>query len=79
MKFSKLIGKADKIVDKHEQGETIKAAKLTRLQSLLTDKIERYEEKLKEDLEPRKREKLQARLKVVKAQLQKSLKLTSSG
>jgi DNA-binding transcriptional MerR regulator len=76
MKFSKLIGKAEKLVDKQEQGEPIEADKLTRLQSLLTEKLERYEAKLEETLEPHKRQKLQARLRVVKAQLQKSIDLT---
>ena len=77
MKFSKLIGKFEKLVDKYEQGKSIEADRLTRLQSLLTDKVERYEEKLQDDLEPSKREKLEARLKVVKSQLKKSIKLTS--
>lgn len=78
MKFSRLIGKAEKLVDIHEQGEPIEAARLTRLQSLLTDKIESYEAKLEETLEPHKRQKLQARLQVVKSQLQKSINLTNS-
>jgi phage pi2 protein 07 len=78
MKFSKLIGKAEKLVDKQEQGELIEADKLTQLQSLLTEKLERYEAKLKENLEPHKRLKLEARLRVVKAQLQKSIDLTKS-
>ena len=79
MKFSKLIGKAEKLVDKHDQGKPVEGAKLTRLQSLLTEKIERYEKKLAEGLEPQKQKKLQARLKVVKSQLQKSIKLTNAG
>jgi hypothetical protein len=79
MKFSRLIGKAEELADKHDQGKPIEAARLTRLQSLLTDKIERYEERLGENLEPRKRQKLQARLQVVKSQLQKSINLTNSG
>ena len=79
MKFSRLIGKAEKLGDKHDQGEPVPAAKLTRLQSLLTDKIERYESKLKQDLDPGKRKKLQARLQVVKSQLDKSIKLTNAG
>ncbi|MDC1286374.1 hypothetical protein N8198_00655 [Gammaproteobacteria bacterium] len=78
MKFSRLIGKAEKLVDKHEQGKPVEATKLTRLQGLLNDKIERYEAKLQETMEPPRREKLQARLKVVKSQLQKSINLTKS-
>jgi uncharacterized protein YcbK (DUF882 family) len=79
MKFSRLVDKAEKLANKYEQGKPLEEAKLTRLQSLLTDKVERYEEKLQGDLEPNKREKLEARLKVVKSQLKKSIKLTSSG
>jgi len=78
MKFSKLIGKAEDLVESHEQGKSIEAAKLTRLQSLLTDKIKHYEEKLEGTLEPQKQQKLQARLKVVKSQLQKSINLTNA-
>ena len=75
MKFSKLIGKAKKFADRHEQGKLIDGAKLSKLQSLLNEKITRYQARLEATEDPQKREKLQTRLKVVSAQLQKSQQL----
>ncbi|MCP4765453.1 MAG: hypothetical protein GY875_04210 [Gammaproteobacteria bacterium] len=77
MKFSRLIGKAEKIVDSHEQGHPVKSAKLSKLQRLLGEKISRYQAKLEEMDDPKKREKLKTRLKVVNAQLKKSKKLST--
>ena len=76
MKFSKLVGKAEKIVDKHERGKRIKPEKLDELQGLLADKIARYEAKLNDELDGGKRAKLEKRLRVVRAQLQKSRELS---
>jgi len=75
MKFSKLIGKFEQFVDKQAQGEPVESAKLSELQGLLVDKIARYQEKLDATDDPQLREKLQTRLKVVNAQLQKSKQL----
>ena len=77
MKFSKLIGKVKKIVDSHEQGDSVESAKLSKLQRLLGEKISRYREKLDATEDPQKRDKLQTRLKVVNAQLRKSKQLSS--
>lgn len=77
MKFSRLIGKAEKIVDNHAQGHPVESAKLSELQRLLGEKIARYQEKLDATEDPQKREKLQTRLKVVNAQLQKSRQLST--
>jgi hypothetical protein len=77
MKFSRLIGKAEKIVDNHAQGHPVESAKLSKLQRLLGEKIARYQEKLDVTEDPQKREKLQTRLKVVNAQLQKSRQLST--
>jgi len=77
MKFSKLIGKAKKLADSHAQGQPVKSAKLSKLQGLLSEKVVRYQEKLDTTEDPQKREKLQTRLKVVKAQLQKSKQLSA--
>ncbi len=75
MKFSTLIGKAEKVVDSYKQGHPVKSAKLSKLQGLLSEKISRYQAKLEKMDDPKKRKKLQTRLKVVKAQLKKSKKL----
>jgi len=76
MKFSKLVGKAEKIVDSHEKGRPVESAELGKLQRLLDEKKVRYQKKLDATENPQKREKLQTRLKVVKAQLKKSKKLS---
>jgi hypothetical protein len=75
MKFSKLIGKIEKAVESHEQGEPVKSKELSKLERLLAEKIARYREKLEQTDDPRKRDKLKTRLKVVKAQLKKAGKL----
>jgi len=77
MKFSSLIGKAEKIVDSHAQGHPVESADLSELQRLLSEKISRYQDKLDATDDPQKRIKLQTRLKVVNAQLQKSRQLSS--
>ena len=79
MKFSRLIEKAEKFGDKVQQGSQIEPKKLTKLQGLLGDKIARYEARLKEDMTQQKRNKLETRLKVVSAQLQKSKQLSATG
>ena len=79
MKFSRLIGKAKKLVDSHEQGHPVESAKLSKLQRLLGEKISRYQAKLEETDDPKKRKKLQTRLKVVNAQLKKSKQLPTRG
>lgn len=79
MKFSRLIGKVDKIAEKKRQGQPVKPHKLAELQGLLSDKIDRYQSRLEENQPGLDREKLETRLKVVKAQLQKSKTLEQSG
>ena len=78
MKFSKLIEKAEKIAAYYQQGRQIKSGKLTKLQRLLNDKVARYEARLEEDMNELKRQKLGTRLKVVRAQLQKSINLAAN-
>ncbi|MCG6890778.1 MAG: hypothetical protein LJE92_14425 [Gammaproteobacteria bacterium] len=78
MKFSRLIDKVEKIADKYQQGDQVDSQKLTELQSLLGDKIARYQARLEEDMSEQKRDKLETRLKVVRAQLQKSQDLKKS-
>jgi len=75
MKFSRLIEKAENFADNVRQGRQIKPEKLAELQCLLDDKIARYEARLEDDMEEQKRNKLETRLKVVRAQLQKSKRL----
>jgi len=75
MKFSELVDKAEKLVGKHEQGKRVKPKKLDKLQQLLSDKKSRYEAKLAETDDPGKRNKLETRLRVVSAQLEKSQQL----
>jgi DNA-binding transcriptional MerR regulator len=75
MKFSKLVDKIEKAFDSHEQGDRVKPKELSKLERLLAEKLARYREKLKETDDPHKRDKLQTRLKVVKAQLKKAGKL----
>lgn len=76
MKFSRLIGRTEKFLERYERGKRIKPAKLEELQGLLADKIARYEAKLEAELDKSKRDKLEKRLRVVRAQLQKSAKLS---
>ncbi|MCP4332788.1 MAG: hypothetical protein GY785_09045 [Gammaproteobacteria bacterium] len=76
MKFSKLIGQAERLVETHQQGNSVGSEELSELQRRLTAKISRYQAKLEEVEDPQKREKLQTRLKVVSAQLKKSKQLS---
>jgi len=72
MKFSELADKFEKLVNKTEQGKRIKPGKLNKLQQLLGDKKSRYQAKLDATNDPDKRRKLETRLRVVDAQLEKS-------
>ena len=75
MKFKKLVDKFESLVNKVEQGSNIKSEKLAKLQQLLDAEKSRYEAKLEVTQDPEKRRKLETRLKVVTAQLDKSKKL----
>jgi hypothetical protein len=75
MKFSRLVDKFESLVNKLDQGSSIIPEKLEKLQQLLEAKITRYEAKLDVTEDPEKRRKLETRLKVVAAQLEKSRKL----
>jgi hypothetical protein len=76
MKFSKLVDKAEDIVDRHKKGRPVVCKQMNKLELLLSEKIVRYQKKLEETDDSQKRKKLQARLKVVDAQLRKSKKLS---
>ncbi len=71
MKFSKLVDKFEKLLNKREQGKQFKPEKLQKLQNLLDDKKSRYEAKLATLEDPEKYKELETRLKVVKMQLDK--------
>ena len=75
MKFKKLVDKFESLVNKAEQGSKVKSEKLAKLQQLLDTKKSRYEAKLGATQDPDKRRKLETRLQVVNAQLDKSKKL----
>jgi hypothetical protein len=75
MKFSRLVDKFENLVNKLDQGGSIIPEKLEKLQQLLEAKITRYEAKLAATQDPEKRRKLETRLKVVAAQLEKSKNL----
>jgi hypothetical protein len=75
MKFSRLTDKFESLVNKLDQGNSINPEKLEKLQQLLEAKIARYETKLAATEDPEKRKKLETRLRVVAAQLEKSKKL----
>ena len=75
MKFKKLVDKFESLVNKAEQGSKIKSEKLEKLQQLLAAKKSRYEAKLAATQDPDKQRKLETRLQVVNAQLDKSKKL----
>ena len=75
MKFSRLTDKFENLVNKLDQGSSIIPEKLEKLQQLLETKIARYEKKLAATEDPEKRKKLETRLRVVAAQLEKSKKL----
>lgn len=81
MKFSKLVEKYKNLVANYEQGKHVtpeKLEKLEKLQQLLAEKKSRYEAKLEATQDPEKRTRLETRLKVVNAQLEKSKHLLSS-
>ncbi len=71
MKFSKLVDKFEKLLNRREQGKQFKPEKLQKLQNLLDDKKSRYEAKLATLEDPEKYKELETRLKVVKMQLDK--------
>ena len=71
MTFSRLTDKFESLVNKLDQGSSI-SEKLEKLQQLLEAKIARYEAKLAATENPEKRKKLETRLRVVTAQLEKS-------
>lgn len=75
MKFSKLTDKFESLVNILGEGNSIIPEKLEKLQQLLEAKILRYKSKLAVTEDPEKRRKLETRLKVVSAQLEKSKKL----
>ena len=75
MKFSRLIDKLEKLVGNFDQDQGVKPEKLEKLQQLLSDKISRYEAKLDANPTSGKQSKLETRLKVVRAQLEKSRNL----
>jgi hypothetical protein len=75
MKFKKLVDKFENLVNKAEQGSKIKSEKLVKLQQLLDAKKSRYEAKLEATQDPDKRRKLETRMQVVNAQLEKSKNL----
>jgi len=75
MKFSRLNDKFESLVSKLDQGSSVIPEKLEKLQQLLEAKITRYETKLRATEDPEKRKKLETRLRVVAAQLEKSKNL----
>ena len=75
MKFSRLTDKFESLVNILDEGNSIIPEKLEKLQQLLEAKILRYKSKLAVTEDPEKRRKLETRLKVVSAQLEKSRKL----
>ena len=75
MKFSRLITRFEKLIGLSEQGQSIKPEKLLKLQQLLSDKISRYQAKLADNQDPDRQSRLETRLKVVEAQLEKSRNL----
>ena len=78
MKFTRLVDKFEKLVNKHERGRKIKSRKLAQLQQLLENKRLRYQSKLDVLEDPEKRKKLETRLRVVEAQLEKTRQLPST-
>ena len=78
MKFTKLVNKFEKLVKKHEKGVSIEPEKFTKLQQLLSDKRDRYQASLDTTEDAGKRKKLETRLRVVNAQLEKSKQLPST-
>jgi hypothetical protein len=78
MKFTRLVDEFEKLVNKHERGRKIKSRKLAQLQQLLDDKRLGYQTRLEGLKDPGKRKKLETRLRVVEAQLEKTRQLSSS-
>jgi hypothetical protein len=78
MKFTRLVDEFEKLVNKHERGRKIKSRKLAQLQQLLDDKRLGYQARLEGLKDPGKRKKLETRLRVVEAQLEKTRQLSSS-
>jgi len=76
MKFSRLIKKFEAFVNKQALGKSIKPEKLDKLQQLLVDKKSLYEAKLEATQDAGKRKKLETKLKVVDAQIEKSKKIS---
>lgn len=76
MKYKKLVGKFEKLVEKHQRGKKVKPGKFDKLQGLLQDKRKRYQAKLETTGDGEKRRKLETRIRVVDAQLEKSEQLT---
>jgi hypothetical protein len=78
MKFTRLAEKFEKLTGQHEQGSAIKPDKLDKLRQLLGDKKSRYQKKLDATDDSGKRKKLERRLRVVRAQLDKLERLARS-
>ncbi len=76
MKFTRLVDKFEKLASRHEQGSVVGPEKLGKLQQLLIDKKSRYEVKLEATEDPNKRKKLETRLKVVTAQIEKAKQIS---
>ena len=77
MKFSRLVKRFERFISRQELGKSIKPEKLKKLQGLLVDKKSLYEAKLEAMQDPGKRKKLETRLKVVDAQIEKSKNLST--
>ena len=75
MKFKKLDTRATKLARKRARGKTIKSSDLDTLIQLLLDKKQRYENKLTETSDPDKKKKLELRLKIVNAHIDKAREL----
>jgi len=79
MKFKSLVDKFEKLANRHEKGGNIKPRKLEKLQQLLGDKRRGYQSRLELLEDPEKRKKLETRLRVVEAQLEKMNHLSGNG
>jgi hypothetical protein len=78
MKFSKLAEKFEKLTGQQKKGSAIKPDKLDKLRQLLGDKKSHYKNKLDATDDADKRQKLERRLRVVRAQLDKLKRLSKS-
>lgn len=72
MKYSELIEKAKKIINKKDKASQ---KKLTELYNYLIEKQQKYQQKINGESKPSKKEKLEIKLKVVNKQLEKIEKL----